>query len=98
MTDCPGLSEFLQQIEVKLALERDYELRQSPMVSPRRRASAFGTFTASYGIFWFLGSAVIGILYDVSVPAVIVFCVVTQLAAVPVFIWIARRSLVQYRA
>ena len=33
----------------------------SPMVSTRRRASAFGTFTAGYGIFWFLGSAAIGI-------------------------------------
>jgi len=36
------------------------------MLSPRRRGSAFGTFTAGHGVFWFLGSAVIGILYDVS--------------------------------
>lgn len=64
----------------------------SPMVSPRRRASAFGTFTAGYGIFWFLGSAAIGILYDQSVSAVITFCMVTQLAAVPIFIWVGRRS------
>ena len=64
----------------------------SPMVSPNRRASAFGTFTAGYGIFWFIGSAVIGILYDLSVPAVIAFCVVTQLAAVPIFILIGRQS------
>ena len=70
----------------------------SPMVSPRRRASAFGTFTAGYGIFWFLGSAVIGILYDVSVPAVIAFCVITQLAAVPVFIWVGRWPLARHRA
>jgi len=60
----------------------------SPMVTPRRRASAFGTFTAGYGIFWFLGSAAIGILYDLSVPAVIAFCIVTQLAAVPIFVWV----------
>jgi MFS family permease len=64
----------------------------SPMVSPRRRALAFGTFTAGYGIFWFLGSAVIGFLYDQSVSAVVAFCMVTQLAAVPVFIWVGRRS------
>lgn len=64
----------------------------SPMVSPRRRAFAFGTFTAGYGIFWFLGSATIGILYDLSVSAVIAFCMVTQLIAVPVFIWVGRRS------
>ncbi|HEY6387676.1 MAG TPA: MFS transporter [Candidatus Acidoferrum sp.] len=63
----------------------------SPMVSPHRRASAFGTFTAGYGIFWFLGSAAIGVLYDLSVPAVISFCVVTQLAAVPIFVWVGHR-------
>ena len=66
----------------------------APMVSPQRRASAFGLFTAGYGVFWFLGSAAIGILYDLSVPAVIVFCVVAELAAVPVFIWVGRH----YRA
>ena len=69
----------------------------TPMVSPRRRASAFGTFTAGYGIFWFLGSSAIGILYDVSVPAVVVFCVAVQLAAVPIFIWVGRRSASQRR-
>ena len=63
----------------------------SPMVSPQRRASAFGTFTAGYGIFWFLGSAAIGVLYDLSVPAVISFCIVTQLAAVPIFVWVGHR-------
>jgi MFS family permease len=63
----------------------------SPMVAARRRASAFGLFTAGYGIFWFIGSAVIGILYDLSLPAVIAFCVLTQLAAVPIFIWVGRR-------
>jgi MFS family permease len=67
----------------------------SPMVSPRRRASAFGTFTAGYGVFWFLGSAAIGILYDLSLPAVIAFCIVTQLTAVPIFIWVGRRTLAQ---
>jgi MFS family permease len=64
----------------------------SPMVSPRRRASAFGTFTAGYGVFWFLGSAVIGILYDLYIPAVIAFCVITQVAAVPIFIWVGHRA------
>jgi MFS family permease len=58
----------------------------APMVATQRRASAFGMFTAGYGIFWFLGSAAIGFLYDVSLPAVIAFCVVTQIAAVPIFV------------
>jgi predicted MFS family arabinose efflux permease len=63
----------------------------APMVAPQRRASAFGAFTAGYGIFWFLGSATIGILYDLSVPAVVAFCIVTQLAAVPIFVWVGYR-------
>jgi MFS family permease len=64
----------------------------APMVPYRRRASAFGLFTAGYGIFWFIGSAAIGILYDLSLPAVIAFCVVTQVAAVPIFIWVGLRQ------
>ncbi len=67
----------------------------APMASVRRRASAFGTFTAGYGIFWFLGSAVIGILYDTSVPAVVAFCAATQLAAVPIFIRVGRRTVIR---
>jgi MFS family permease len=62
----------------------------TPMVPAQRRASAFGLFTAGYGIFWFLGSAAIGILYDLSMPAVVAFCVLTQLAAIPLFTWVGR--------
>ncbi|GLK73743.1 MFS transporter [Ancylobacter dichloromethanicus] len=62
----------------------------APMVPVHRRASAFGLFTAGYGVFWFLGSAAIGILYDTSIPVTIAFCVVAQLAAVPIFIWVGR--------
>jgi MFS family permease len=64
----------------------------APMVSVRRRASAFGTFTAGFGVFWFLGSAAIGILYDRSLPTTIAFCVVTQLIAVPIFAWVGYHS------
>jgi MFS family permease len=62
----------------------------APMVSPERRASAYGLFTAGYGVFWFLGSAIMGILYQQSVTATIVFCVVVQLAAVPLFVIVMR--------
>lgn len=64
----------------------------APMVSPERRASAYGLFTAGYGIFWFLGSAAIGFLYGVSLPAVIAFSVVLQLAAVPWFVYVSRKT------
>jgi MFS family permease len=64
----------------------------APMVSPQRRASAFGLFTAGYGTFWFAGSAIIGILYDHSLAATIAFCMICQVAAIPIFILVGRRA------
>lgn len=56
------------------------------MVPAQRRPSAYGLFTASYGIAWFIGSAAMGVLYDISVFGVVVFCIALQLAAVPIFL------------
>jgi MFS family permease len=67
----------------------------TPMVPAQRRASAFGLFTAGYGIFWFLGSAAIGLLYDHSISWTIVFCMTTQLLAIPVFLWVGHRQRVE---
>ena len=64
----------------------------APMVPVHRRASAYGLFTAGYGLFWFLGSVVIGLLYQLSVSAAITFCVAAELAAVPIFILVRRKS------
>jgi MFS family permease len=64
----------------------------APMVPIERRASAFGLFTAGYGVFWFLGSAAIGFLYDLSLPLTIAFCIAAELAAVPIFIWVGRHA------
>ena len=63
----------------------------APMVPIARRASAFGLFTAGYGLFWFLGSAAIGFLYDLSVPAAISFCVVAELTGALVFVLMTMR-------
>jgi len=56
------------------------------MVPQQRRPSAYGIFTAAYGIFWFVGSVVIGRLYEVSMVALIAFSMATQLIAIPLFI------------
>ena len=61
------------------------------MVPVQRRASAYGLFTAGYGVFWFLGSAALGILYGVSLPALIAFSLVTELAAIPLFLVVRRQ-------
>jgi len=56
------------------------------MVPQQRRPSAYGIFTAGYGVFWFIGSVIIGRLYDISVPALIIFSVVAQMVAIPLFL------------
>ena len=60
------------------------------VIPANRRASAYGIFNAAFGLFWFLGSLLMGILYDFSVPAVIVSSVTLQLASVPVLLWMRR--------
>jgi len=61
------------------------------LVPIQKRASAYGMFTGAYGVAWFVGSAIMGVLYDRSVMAVVIFCVAVQLLAVP-FIWSLRKS------
>lgn len=59
-------------------------------VPAMRRASAYGLFTAGYGIAWFAGSVVIGALYQWSILAMVAFCMLCQLAALPLFSRVAR--------
>ena len=51
------------------------------MVPERSRARAYGVFTAVYGIAWFAGSAVLGLLYDFSFVALTGVAVIAELAA-----------------
>jgi len=60
------------------------------MVSVNKRGSAYGVFNAGYGLFWFFGSAVMGIFYDISIPVLIIFSVITQLAAIPFFMLVKK--------
>lgn len=57
------------------------------VVPTNRLGLAFGLFNTVYGAAWFIGSAFMGILYDVSVNALVFFSVAAQLAAVPVIVW-----------
>ena len=57
------------------------------MVPKINRATGYGIFECSFGIFWFLGSWLLGVLYDISIPAMIVVSVVAQLAAIPLYLY-----------
>jgi MFS family permease len=58
------------------------------MTAPDRRATAFGILNAVFGVAWFAGSAILGILYDRSVFAVAVLSLALQLLAVPLLLFV----------
>ena len=60
------------------------------MVPSGRRTSAYGIFTAGYGIALFVGSVIIGFLYEFSIPVLIIFGILAELAAIPIFLWVIR--------
>jgi len=54
-----------------------------------RRARAFGLFNTAFGFFWFIGSAIIGLLYDKwGAAPLVAFSVVVQAGAFAVFLTI----------
>jgi MFS family permease len=61
------------------------------VIPSEKRSTAFGVFDTDFGIAWFGGSAIMGWLYDKSVPALVVFSVLLQLASLPVF-FLAKKS------
>lgn len=62
------------------------------VVSMNKRGTAFGIFNGVYGVMWFLGSAVMGLLYGHSIVALVAFGTAAQLAAAVMF-FALRRSL-----
>ena len=55
------------------------------MVPKASRATGYGIFECAFGAFWFLGSWLMGALYDVSIPTMIAVSVIAQLAAIPLY-------------
>ncbi len=55
------------------------------IVSKEKRGTAFGIFNTAFGAFWFLGSWLMGALYDRSLLALAIFSFLAQLAALPLF-------------
>ena len=60
------------------------------VVSMNKRGGAFGAFNGVYGVAWFLGSAAMGLLYDRSLAALVVFGMLAQLAAAMLFYWLRK--------
>jgi predicted MFS family arabinose efflux permease len=57
------------------------------VIPASKRSTGFGLFYTVFGVAWFIGSALMGFLYDKSLATLIVFSVASQLLALPVIFY-----------
>jgi MFS family permease len=69
-----GVGMGVQEATVRAAV--------ADMTPSDRRAGAYGLFDAVFGVAWFLGSALMGLLYGYAPLALVVFSVAAQVVAV----------------
>ena len=79
------------------SLESIIKAALAEMVPRDRRATGFGLFNAGFGVFWLLGSALMGFLYDFSLGALVAFSVTAQLLAIPFFLAVSKQVCFQPR-
>jgi predicted MFS family arabinose efflux permease len=61
------------------------------MFPQEQRSTAYGLFMAIFGVAWFIGSAVQGAVYDISVPGLVAVALIAQLAGILPIMVAARR-------
>lgn len=64
----------------------------APVVPAARRGTGFGIFDTGFGIAWFAGSAIMGLLYTRSIWGVVAFSVVAQILSLPIFVMAKREA------
>jgi len=82
---CWGLGTGAQDSVMRATISR--------LAPQQRRATAFGIMNAVYGVAWFGGSVLLGVLYDRSLVAVVLTSALLQAAALPIFVRLAARGL-----
>ncbi|SPY47625.1 MFS transporter [Peptoniphilus harei] len=60
------------------------------MVPKKNRATGYGIFECSFGIFWFLGSWILGVIYSKSLPLMIGLSIFAQVLAIPFYLKASR--------
>lgn len=74
------------------AQEAVFKAAIARFIDKPQRGRAYGTFFALFGLAWFLGSALMGWLYERSPSQLVGFSVAVQLAALPLLAWSARAA------
>ncbi len=65
------------------------------VVSMNRRGRAFGVFNGIYGILWFAGSAIMGLLYGAAPLALVAFGLAAESVAAAAFFWLHRSRMLE---
>ena len=58
-----------------------------------KRGTGYGVFNTAYGLAAFIGSALMGFLYDYSITALIIIACLIELFSIPLFILLRREAL-----
>ncbi len=54
----------------------------------QKRGTTYGIMNALFGTAWFIGSVVMGVLYEISLVHVIAYIIIVECLSVPAFIWL----------
>jgi MFS family permease len=73
---CWGIGMGAQESVMRAAI--------APLACPHQRGTAFGLFHAVFGVAWFLGSVLLGVMYDHTLTGVALLSCVLQLGALPI--------------
>ena len=79
-----GISMGAQESIMKAAV--------SKIIPKSNRSSGFGIFETIFGVSWFLGSWLMGALYDISPLYMVIISVISQIVAIPFFYLSARKN------
>lgn len=63
------------------------------MIPATRRGTAYGIFNSAYGLFWFLGSWLMGLLYEANISYVVAFSIALELASLSLLLIVRREVL-----
>jgi MFS family permease len=58
------------------------------MSTVKKRGISYGIFNSIFGVFWFTGSVIMGLLYGVSLVYLVIFSMIMQLSSIPIFIMV----------
>jgi len=59
----------------------------------KKRGTGYGIFNAVYGLAIFIGSAITGLLYEHSIPAIIIMSIAVEIVAIPAFLIMRKEAL-----